>query len=43
MIEEDPERDPTFLPCLYEAGPGDDWLDPEVWAKRTRPWVNPKP
>lgn len=33
MIEEDPERDPTFLPCLYEAGPGDDWLDPEVWAK----------
>ena len=25
--------DPTFLPVVYGAQPGDDWTDPEVWAK----------
>ena len=32
-IQKDPKSDPTFLPCLYEAGPDDDWLDVEVWKK----------
>lgn len=26
-------KDPSFLPCIYSAGPEDDWTDPEVWAK----------
>ncbi len=32
-VQDDPDFDRTFLPCLYEAGPEDDWLDPDVWAK----------
>ena len=24
---------PTFLPCLYEANPEDDWLDVKTWKK----------
>lgn len=32
-IEEDPSRDPTFLPWLYEAGPEDDWQDVATWKK----------
>ena len=26
-------EDDTFLPVLYAADPGDDWQDPDVWAK----------
>ncbi len=26
-------RDPYFLPVIYEAGPDDDWLSEETWAK----------
>ena len=33
QVEEDPGKDPTFLPCLYEAEQEDDWLDVEVWKK----------
>lgn len=25
--------DPTFLPIIYAAEPGDDWTDPKTWAK----------
>ena len=25
--------DPSFLPIVFGAEPGDDWKDPEVWAK----------
>ncbi len=25
--------DPSFLPVIYAADPGDDWTKPEVWAK----------
>jgi phage terminase large subunit-like protein len=25
--------DPTFLPVLYHADPGDDWTQPETWKK----------
>ncbi|MGI6035697.1 MAG: terminase large subunit [Limnochordia bacterium] len=32
-VQEDPARDPTFLPCLYEADPEDDWLSIETWKK----------
>ena len=32
-VQDDPATDPTFLPCLFEAGPEDGWLDPDVWAK----------
>jgi phage terminase large subunit-like protein len=32
-VQEDPKSDPTFLPCLYEAGLDDDWLDVKVWKK----------
>lgn len=28
--------DPSFLPVIYEAAPGGDWKDPEVW-KRANP------
>ena len=27
------KKDPTFYPCVYGADEGDDWTDPEVWAK----------
>lgn len=26
-------EDPTFLPVIYAADPGDDWTDPATWAK----------
>ncbi len=32
-VQEDPDRDPSFLPWLYEADPADDWQDPATWAK----------
>ncbi|MDN7503475.1 terminase large subunit [Burkholderia orbicola] len=25
--------DPSFLPCIYEAGPDDDWKSPATWRK----------
>jgi phage terminase large subunit-like protein len=25
--------DPSFLPCIWEAEPDDDWTDPAIWAK----------
>jgi phage terminase large subunit-like protein len=34
-VEADPEIDPSYYPCIFEAdiGEGDDWTDPEVWRK----------
>ena len=32
-VAADPSVDPTFLPVLYEADPGDDWQDPATWYK----------
>lgn len=32
-VQEEPESDPFFLPCLYEAGPEDDWQDISTWER----------
>ena len=32
-VRDDPQKDPAFLPVIYEADPGDDWTDLEVWKK----------
>jgi phage terminase large subunit-like protein len=32
-VQENPETDPTFLPCLYEADQDDDWQSVDTWAK----------
>ena len=32
-VAEDPEKDPTFLPILYEAAEEEDWTDEAVWHK----------
>jgi len=32
-VDEDPSRDPAFLPCLYETDPEDDWLSIDTWKK----------
>lgn len=32
-ILRDPSLDPTFLPVIYAADPGDDWQDPRIWKK----------
>lgn len=35
-VAEDPDKDPSFLPILFEAFPDDDFTDEEVWRE-----VNP--
>jgi phage terminase large subunit-like protein len=35
-VIDDPSRDETYLPVIFEATPEDDWTDPKVWAR-----VNP--
>jgi phage terminase large subunit-like protein len=32
-VLEDPARDPSFLPIIFEAPPGADWRDERVWKK----------
>lgn len=32
-VRDGDSKDHGFLPVIYEAGPDDDWTDPEVWKK----------
>ena len=34
-----PKARPTFYPVIYGADQDDDWTDPKVWKKQTRPGI----